>query len=99
MDGSRAGTGAECAVVVLSGELDMATADAVRGAVDLALRARARSVEVRLSAVTFADSAGVRSLLEARRRVVENGVACALLGAQARVRRVARLLDVEGQFC
>jgi anti-anti-sigma factor len=76
------------------GELDIATADALTGALDEALRSDADRVVLDLSAVSFIDSAGIRCLLLAT-------AASEAVGDKLRVRRehseqVTRLLDLIG---
>jgi anti-sigma B factor antagonist len=54
------------AVLAISGEIDIATADAFRAAIEQIIAADALDVWVDLSDVGFIDSRGVRALIDAR---------------------------------
>jgi anti-sigma B factor antagonist len=79
--------------VVLGGELDEAAAALVRRALITAI-VTGGVVEVDLTAVTFADSAGLRALLDAGRFAEEYHVGYRLLSVPAVVRRVAAAAGV-----
>jgi anti-anti-sigma factor len=88
------------AVVVVRGEIDMATADEFRAALDDAIDASGR-VEVDLEATTFMDSSGLAVLLAAHRRLGRTPQAIVLRNASRPIRMVLRvsgvaaLLDVQ----
>jgi anti-anti-sigma factor len=83
--------------LVLSGEVDMATAVQIPEATDKALSEHATEVLIDLAAVTFLDSTGMRALLTAQRIAAESRVPLRVVGAQGGVERVLTitgLLDV-----
>ncbi len=59
--------------VDVAGEIDSATSPQLAAAIDEALRANTRRVEIDTSAVTFIDSAGLRVLVAAQRAAEEQG--------------------------
>ncbi|HLW44605.1 MAG TPA: STAS domain-containing protein [Acidimicrobiales bacterium] len=77
-------------VVSLHGQLDLANADRVRGAL---IAVAGSTVVVDLSGLQFLDSSGVAALLGARSQILDSGNGFELRGAQGIVRRV---LDVTG---
>jgi anti-sigma B factor antagonist len=86
--------GAPC-VVRLSGDLDLAAADAAR---DMIMRAvdttTSDRVEVDLTAVPFLDSTGIRALIQARKYAVERGVSLVLARPTEPVHRVLMTLGL-----
>lgn len=60
-------------LIRLEGELDMATAAKVRHLLNVALDARASTVALDLTQLTFLDSTGVHVLMSARRRAAAQG--------------------------
>ena len=89
------------AALLLSGEIDMAAQEALERGLERA-GAGSTSVTVDLSAVTFIDSGGLRTLLEANARQREAGLSLVLRAPSPTVRRaleiigVAPLLEIEG---
>jgi anti-sigma B factor antagonist len=81
------------AVVVLSGELDFASADRLRARVDGASDGRALVLD--LAEVTFVDSAVLKELLRARVELAAAGGRLVLAGVP---RPVRRLLDLTRTF-
>ncbi|GAY11223.1 STAS domain-containing protein [Pseudonocardia sp. N23] len=82
------------AVVAVSGDLDLAGAGRLAGAVEQALGSRPVALVVDMSTVTFLDSSGLDQLVEARR-------ACAVAAVPLHVvvggnRAVRRPLEVTG---
>lgn len=75
----RSATRATC-LVRLSGELDLATADAIPAAAATALEQGAERLVLDLEAVTFMDSQGLRALVEAQRALGHAGVGFELTG-------------------
>ncbi len=79
------------AVVVLAGELDLATAPMLARYVDTpAVRRRSRVV-VDVSGLTFCDCAGLTALLRASRHCVEKGGWLRLSGPSAMLARTLRI--------
>ena len=82
-------------VLVLEGELDLATRDEVRSCLREIAAGRAGRVVVDLAGVTFADAAGVGALLAGKRAVDAAGGTLVLASPSRLVRRVLRLLQLE----
>ncbi|MFD7965200.1 STAS domain-containing protein [Streptomyces zaomyceticus] len=80
--------------VVVSGEIDSATASALRRTLRLALLAHPAGVTLDLSAVTFCDCAGLRVVLTARHQHLDGGRHALTLGPVSP--RVMRLLELTG---
>jgi anti-anti-sigma factor len=80
-------------VITLAGELDLHSSELLSASVDDALAMAPAAVEIDADALTFADSAGLRSLLGAREAAEQRGVALHL----GRVSTpLGRLLDMTG---
>src|SRR5579862_7258317 len=79
-------------VVYLTGELDLANATAAEEAL---FGMSASKVTVDLSGLSFIDSSGVGALIEARRRMEENGNSVEFRGARDTVRRVLDVINWE----
>ena len=75
-------------------EVDMETAPHITDAVRAALAARPREVHVDLAAVTFLDSEGIRTLLQARNDAAEQGVVLRVVNAHPRVVEVLAITGV-----
>jgi anti-anti-sigma factor len=80
-------------VVVVRGEIDLATADRFRAAMDDAIDGSAR-VEVDLGATTFMDSTGLAVLLTAHQRLGRAQEAIVLRNASSRILRVLQVSGV-----
>jgi anti-sigma B factor antagonist len=83
------------AVATLLGELDLASAPALREALDEAIAYRGE-VEVDMRGCGFVDSMGIATIVSAARRLSETGKALKVKGAQERVSKIfelAGLLD------
>jgi anti-sigma B factor antagonist len=78
-------------VLAVSGELDVASAPALRAEADAALEAGAYEVWIDLSATTFMDSAGVHLLVELQERSTELSRRLAIICAPGHVLRVLDL--------
>ncbi|MEX1279441.1 MAG: STAS domain-containing protein [Acidimicrobiia bacterium] len=81
-------------LVAASGEIDIASAPSLDGALDAAIDAHAGPVAVDLRSVSFMDSSGLRSLLTARRRLAEDGRPLGLVCGPGPVRRVLEVAGV-----
>ncbi|MFG2837782.1 STAS domain-containing protein [Streptomyces zaomyceticus] len=80
--------------VVVSGEIDSATASELLRSLRLALLAHPAGVTLDLAAVTFCDCAGLRAVLTARHPHIDGGRRALTLGPVSP--RVARLLELTG---
>lgn len=80
--------------VVVSGEIDSATASELHRTLRLALLAHPAGVTLDLAAVTFCDCAGLRAVLTARHLHLDGGRHALALGPVSP--RVARLLELTG---
>ncbi|MFC4148090.1 STAS domain-containing protein [Micromonospora mangrovi] len=84
--------------LALSGELDMASADALHEQVHQALASdRPELLIIDLAALTFCDSTGIRALVDARAAAIACQVAFQVVnprGVTRRVMRVTGVLDV-----
>jgi anti-anti-sigma factor len=87
---------ADTASIVCAGELDVFTWEQVDGAVALALAERPRVLVLDLDRVTFIDSTGLRSVLEAITRTERAGVRLDVV-ANAQITRLLGLTGVEGR--
>jgi anti-sigma B factor antagonist len=85
--------------VVLSGDLDLADAEAVhRLLARLARHAAPRPVLVDLRRLEFIDSHGVRALFRARDDAERSGSRITLCASDGPVRRTLELVDAGGTF-
>jgi anti-sigma B factor antagonist len=84
------------ATVVVSGELDLATAPRLSAAV--AEHGDAKLVVLDMIATTFIDSTGVRALLQADRRSARSGSRLVVVAGDGAVRRVLELCEVDGRL-
>jgi anti-sigma B factor antagonist len=82
--------------VRISGEIDIATSQAMRDA--LATGPDPAHLEVDLSAVTFMDASGIGVLLAARQRAVDGGGSLTLRAPSRAVRRVTGVLGLDELF-
>lgn len=85
------------AVVVLSGDVDLQSSPKVRKALLQCLSDR-RDVLVDLGAVTYIDSSGVASLVEAFQTARKNGTRFGLVGVSAAAMRVLQLARLDRVF-
>jgi anti-sigma B factor antagonist len=83
------------ATVVVSGELDLATAP--RLSTTVAEHGDARLLVLDLNGVTFIDSTGVRLLIEADRACAGSGSRLVVLAGDGPVRRVLDLCELDGR--
>ena len=83
----------------VAGELDLATAPALREAVAGLLAAgEALTLVLELSGVSFLDSSGLGALLQARAEVLAAGGRLSLTGVQPGPRRVIAIAGLAGTF-
>ena len=83
------------ALLLVSGEIDIATANAFRDQLRKLIAEANSPALVDLSGVTFMDSSGVDALAGARRRAAEEGVELVLVEPSSPVRMV---LEVSGMW-
>lgn len=84
-------------ILALRGELDVASVDSLRDAVDQAERSTQPAIVVDLRALEFIDSIGIRELMRLHRRAKETGRDLSLSPGGRQVQRtfqIAGLLDV-----
>jgi anti-sigma B factor antagonist len=84
------------ATVLVSGELDLATAPRLSATV--AEHGDAKLLVVDLTGTTFIDSTGVRTLLLADRRCVGSGSRLVVVAGDGAVRRVLELCELNGRL-
>jgi anti-anti-sigma factor len=87
---SAAGNGRS--VVAASGELDIATAPELLGAVSVLAQPGAGAIAIDLSALTFIDSSGINALRAAVRTANARGVGAIVAAPSQRVQRVLELV-------
>ena len=83
------------AVLTLSGELDIATAETVQLAVDRVVEAGAAEIWIDFSRVAFMDSTGLRVLLTAHRQLRTRSRSLAIVCPPGPVRRVFTLAGLD----
>lgn len=84
--------------VRLDGELDGATCDHLRQLAAVAMAAGATDVRVDASGVTYAGSAAIRALVEARATVVERGGRFELVLPSPPLQKVLEVVGLESVF-
>lgn len=80
-------------VLSLHGDLDVATVEAIAGAVDQVIGEAAVSLVLDFAEVTFMDSQGVNALMVARQRLDEAG---ATLIVRTPSPKIVRVLEITG---
>ncbi len=88
----------DCAVVRVTGEIDLASAPALVTETVAAILDHSARVIIDLGAVTFVDSSGVDALLEAHDLATAAGGWVRIAAAGRSVRKVLRLTEVDAQF-
>lgn len=86
------------AVVVVEGDVDVATAGRLREVLGSAMGGPSTTVVLDVSGVSFLDCAGLRELLAARARLVAGGRGLRLRSPSPAVLRLLRLTGDEGRF-
>ena len=85
-------------IVTARGEVDVATAPALRDGLEEALDRDIGSVVVDLTGVTFIDSTGLGVLIGARRRCVEAGRELRVVVAEPRILKVFEITGLTELF-
>lgn len=80
---------------VLTGELDIATADQLTSALDEASGQPGRSRVIDLSGVTFMDSTGLRVLINANRAAADGGYELTIVTGDSPAKRVLELTRMD----
>ncbi len=89
---------AGAAVVVPTGELDLATAPALEAALTRAFGAAAGRVVLDLRELEFIDSSGLRTLLTARRQAEDAGAGFSLVAGHRGLERTLEIAGVHKVF-
>jgi anti-anti-sigma factor len=81
----------------IEGELDLASADRMRDALDGPIRDRARHIVIDLSRCTFVDSSGLAELIRAKRTLngASGGPGVAIVAPSPQPRRLLKMTAVE----
>ena len=87
---------APSATVVLDGEIDIATAPAIRRLLMAAISGGDVQLAVDMSGVTFIGAAGIGVLVDAANRAREGGGGLSLLAPSRQVRRLVDVLHLDG---
>jgi anti-anti-sigma factor len=87
--------GADCVVIAVAGEVDMATAPQLA---DCVLDHPDTDVVVDLSQVGFLDSSGLNVLVQAYKRLQERGHTLRTAAEQDHVLRVIKMSGLDGYF-
>ena len=85
-------------IVLLSGRLDMETADADSPALEQALQQSPAGVVVDMGAVGFISSSGLRMLIAAHQSAQEAGKPLALVRAQPSVYKIFKVSALDAMF-
>ena len=93
-EGTRDGT----SIVAVSGEVDVATAPAVRDCLDQVIERDAGVVVVDLTGVTFIDSTGLGVLIGARKRCADEGRDVRVVVAEPRILKVFEITGLTELF-
>lgn len=93
------GTGGDGTWVHVSGEVDMATSDHLRGSIELALAtAGIGRLVINLAEVTFCDSMGLTVLVDALRACQGRGIELVLHGPDDRLRKTLKISGLADLF-
>jgi anti-sigma B factor antagonist len=84
-----------CAVVAVTGEIDMATAPALEARIDAVLAAGPSIVVLDLADTAFMDSTGLGVVVRAARRLEERSAKLIVRSPQPAVQRVLHITGVE----
>ena len=88
----------DAAVIVPTGELDLATAPAVEEALELAFNGGSGRVVLDLRELEFIDSSGLRTLLTARRQAEAAGAQFSLVAGHRALERTLEIAGVHKVF-
>jgi anti-anti-sigma factor len=86
------------AIVRLSGELDIATADELRDALELIELGENERLVIDLSAVGFMDSSGLRILIAAQREATADGYRLTVVTGDSPAKRVLELTRMDAHI-
>ena len=82
-------------VLVLSGELDLATAGEFAVAVDNAMTGGPPRIAIDAARLTFIDSSGINALVRAHRRATAESVGLVVRAPESRVRTVLEITGID----
>jgi anti-sigma B factor antagonist len=82
-------------VITVTGELDLATVPALRGALLGAIDRHARRLVLNLSGVSFIDSVGVGAVLHAKRRLGPDGAVAVVLAPDSYARVIFEVVGAD----
>src|SRR5262249_45349713 len=82
-------------VVTLPDEIDMASADRIRGDLQAAVTAGATTVVADMTATTFCDTSGIRALVLAHKHAAASGAELRLVVPSAAVLRIIGVLGLD----
>jgi anti-anti-sigma factor len=85
LEGERSGDGV---TVALSGEVDLANADAVCDALKGVIAQHPTRLDIDVAALDFIDSFGISRLILAQQAALESGITMSLRRARAATRRI-----------
>jgi anti-sigma B factor antagonist len=88
----------ETPLVVVEGELDVATSSRLRRRLDDAVDAGARDVRVDLTAVGFMDSSGLGALMAVHHRLRDRDGRITITGAAPPVRKILEITALDEVF-
>ena len=88
----------ETPLVVVEGELDVATSPRLRRSLDDAVDAGARNVRVDLSAVGFMDSSGLGALMAVHHRLRDREGSITITAATPPVRKILEITALDEVF-
>jgi anti-sigma B factor antagonist len=88
----------EAPLVVVQGELDVATSPRLRRQLDEAVDAGAREVRVDLTAVGFMDSSGLGALMAVHHRLRDRQGRVTITGAAPPVRKILEITALDEVF-
>lgn len=89
---------AEPAVVTLEGEIDLHQSSQVHARIDPLIRQRCPSILVDLSDVTYMDSSGIATMIDAMQRTEAYGGKFSLSGIKPTVMKVFRIARLDQVF-
>jgi anti-sigma B factor antagonist len=95
---ARVAAGESGPVILLSGEADLTTVAQMSALITAQLAGRTRQLTIDVSELWFADSASIRTLVLAARRLRDGGGGLVLLRPQRPVARVLALTGAEQMF-
>jgi anti-anti-sigma factor len=84
-------------VIAVGGEIDLASVDAVRHAVDVALSQCPETVVLDLSEILFCDSSGIHMVVASHRRATEHGIRFVVVRPTGSAWRSFELCNIDRQ--